>query len=180
MHVKTVTTSASFRRSGQSLLVTDRRHAAKWKLDQRHAQRPFPAVCPAEVSAAEKCPAVAISATEIRAEGEQRMKVRATYIFFRMRDIVKTYPLGDEETVILKGISLNIFRGEYISVLGPFQGQKIDADEYYRRSRRRRAANTSCMEARLMIWMKKNWRRFAAARLASSSRTRRCCPSWTP
>ena len=40
-------------------------------------------------------------------------------IFFRMRDIVKTYPLGDEETVILKGISLNIFRGEYISVLGP-------------------------------------------------------------
>ena len=40
-------------------------------------------------------------------------------VFFRMRDIVKTYPLGDEETVILKGINLSIYRGEYISVLGP-------------------------------------------------------------
>ena len=61
---------------------------------------------------------MAISATEIRAEWEQRMS-ESNEIFFRMRDIVKTYPLGDEETVILKGISLNIFRGEYISVLGP-------------------------------------------------------------
>jgi putative ABC transport system ATP-binding protein len=42
-----------------------------------------------------------------------------TEIFFHMRDIVKTYPLGDEETTILKGISLDILRGEYLSVLGP-------------------------------------------------------------
>ncbi len=40
-------------------------------------------------------------------------------IFFRMRDIVKKYPLGDDETTVLKGISLDIERGEYISVLGP-------------------------------------------------------------
>jgi putative ABC transport system ATP-binding protein len=40
-------------------------------------------------------------------------------IFFRMRDIVKTYPLGEEETTILKGISLDINQGEYLSVLGP-------------------------------------------------------------
>ncbi len=42
-----------------------------------------------------------------------------TEIFFRMRDIVKTYPLGDDETTILKGICLQILRGEYLSVLGP-------------------------------------------------------------
>jgi len=40
-------------------------------------------------------------------------------IFFRMRNIVKTYPLGEEETTVLKGISLDINEGEYISVLGP-------------------------------------------------------------
>ncbi len=39
--------------------------------------------------------------------------------FFHMRDIVKAYPLGDEEAVILKGICLDIARGEYLSVLGP-------------------------------------------------------------
>ena len=39
--------------------------------------------------------------------------------FFRMRDIVKKYALGEEETTILKGISLDIERGEYLSVLGP-------------------------------------------------------------
>ena len=40
-------------------------------------------------------------------------------IFFRMRDIVKKYTLGEEEATILKGISLDINRGEYLSVLGP-------------------------------------------------------------
>ena len=40
-------------------------------------------------------------------------------IFFRMHNIVKKYSLGEEETTILKGISLDIARGEYLSVLGP-------------------------------------------------------------
>ena len=40
-------------------------------------------------------------------------------IFFRMRDIVKKYALGEEEATILKGICLEIQRGEYLSVLGP-------------------------------------------------------------
>lgn len=40
-------------------------------------------------------------------------------IFFRMRDIVKKYALGEEEATILKGICLEINRGEYLSVLGP-------------------------------------------------------------
>ncbi len=40
-------------------------------------------------------------------------------IFFRMSDIFKVYPLGEEEAVVLKGVSLDIQRGEYLSVLGP-------------------------------------------------------------
>jgi len=40
-------------------------------------------------------------------------------VFFRMRNIVKKYQLGEEEATILKGISLDIQRGEYLSVLGP-------------------------------------------------------------
>ena len=40
-------------------------------------------------------------------------------IFFRMRNIVKKYALGEEEATILKGISLNIDQGEFLSVLGP-------------------------------------------------------------
>ena len=39
--------------------------------------------------------------------------------FFRMTDIVKKYPLGDEFVTILKGISLVIDEGEFLSVLGP-------------------------------------------------------------
>jgi putative ABC transport system ATP-binding protein len=39
--------------------------------------------------------------------------------FFRMTDIVKKYPMGEEEAVVLKGISLAITEGEYLSVLGP-------------------------------------------------------------
>ena len=39
--------------------------------------------------------------------------------FFRMRDIVKKYPMGDEEATVLKNINLDIAEGEYLSVLGP-------------------------------------------------------------
>ena len=40
-------------------------------------------------------------------------------VFFRMRGVTKTYSLGEEEAVILKGIDLDVQRGEYLSVLGP-------------------------------------------------------------
>ena len=40
-------------------------------------------------------------------------------VFFRMRDIVKKYPMGDEEAVVLKDVNLDIAQGEYLSVLGP-------------------------------------------------------------
>lgn len=39
--------------------------------------------------------------------------------FFSMRNIVKTYQMGDEEQVVLKGIDLDIDEGEFLAVLGP-------------------------------------------------------------
>ena len=40
-------------------------------------------------------------------------------IFFRMEGINKYYPMGDEQTHVLKDISLEIRPGEYLSILGP-------------------------------------------------------------
>ena len=39
--------------------------------------------------------------------------------FFRMRNIVKSYRMGGEEQVVLKGIDLDIQPGEFLSILGP-------------------------------------------------------------
>ena len=39
--------------------------------------------------------------------------------FFRMRGIEKTYLMGDETMTVLKGIDLDVDKGEYLSVLGP-------------------------------------------------------------
>ena len=36
-----------------------------------------------------------------------------------LRDIVKTFPVGDDEITILHGISLNIQHGEFVSIVGP-------------------------------------------------------------
>ena len=36
-----------------------------------------------------------------------------------MKNIIKSYYLGEEEQVILKGINLSIKRGEFVSILGP-------------------------------------------------------------
>jgi len=36
-----------------------------------------------------------------------------------MKDLVKTYVMGDEEQVVLKGINLEINQGDFLSVLGP-------------------------------------------------------------
>lgn len=36
-----------------------------------------------------------------------------------MRDIVKTYRMGEEDQTVLKGINLSVFSGEFIAVLGP-------------------------------------------------------------
>ncbi len=42
-----------------------------------------------------------------------------TQEFFRMTDIHKIYPLGDEELHVLRDINLRIEQGEYLSILGP-------------------------------------------------------------
>ncbi len=37
----------------------------------------------------------------------------------RTIDVVKEYKVGDETLRVLKGISVTIYRGEYISIMGP-------------------------------------------------------------
>ena len=39
--------------------------------------------------------------------------------FFAMTNIRKSFPIGDEQLEVLHGISLNLEKGEYLSVLGP-------------------------------------------------------------
>ena len=39
--------------------------------------------------------------------------------FFHMQGICKSYRLADEDVPVLRGINLDIERGEYLSVLGP-------------------------------------------------------------
>ncbi|TJX15385.1 ABC transporter ATP-binding protein [Tissierella creatinini] len=36
-----------------------------------------------------------------------------------MKDIVKSYRMGDEDQVVLKGVNLVVHKGEFISILGP-------------------------------------------------------------
>lgn len=40
-------------------------------------------------------------------------------IIIQLKDIVKSFPVGDGEITILKGISFNIKRGEFVSIVGP-------------------------------------------------------------
>ena len=40
-------------------------------------------------------------------------------IFFSMKDIIKNYYLADEEVNVLRGITLKIRQGDYLSVCGP-------------------------------------------------------------
>ncbi len=39
--------------------------------------------------------------------------------FFRMTNVNKFYPMGEEQAHILKDVNLQIEAGEYLSVLGP-------------------------------------------------------------
>lgn len=40
-------------------------------------------------------------------------------ILLEMKDIVKQYRMGDEITTVLKSITLTVYRGEFLAVLGP-------------------------------------------------------------
>jgi putative ABC transport system ATP-binding protein len=43
----------------------------------------------------------------------------ATRIVARLRDVTKTYRLGDQEVHALRGVSLDLYRGELVVLLGP-------------------------------------------------------------
>jgi putative ABC transport system ATP-binding protein len=36
-----------------------------------------------------------------------------------VRDIVKSFPVGDDELTILKGISFDVYKGEFLTIIGP-------------------------------------------------------------
>jgi putative ABC transport system ATP-binding protein len=36
-----------------------------------------------------------------------------------MRNIIKSYHLGDQEQIVLKGVDLDVYDGEFVSILGP-------------------------------------------------------------
>ena len=42
-----------------------------------------------------------------------------TKTIVELKDIVKSFPVGDDEITILHGISLNIEQGEFVSIVGP-------------------------------------------------------------
>ena len=44
---------------------------------------------------------------------------RSDKFIIEIRDVWKTYRMGDEEVHALKGITLDVIRGEYLSIMGP-------------------------------------------------------------
>lgn len=40
-------------------------------------------------------------------------------LILSMRNVIKKYQMGDEEQTILKGINLNVYKNDFISILGP-------------------------------------------------------------
>ncbi len=40
-------------------------------------------------------------------------------IMIRMKDIIKSYPLGAEDILVLKGVNLTIDPGEFVAIMGP-------------------------------------------------------------
>lgn len=47
-----------------------------------------------------------------------------------MQNIIKSYIVGEEEQIVLRGIDLKVNKGEFISVLGPSGSRKVDTYEY--------------------------------------------------
>ena len=55
----------------------------------------------------------------MRQEKQELHQAPEEQVFFRMRDIVKQYRMGDETQTILKGVSLDLDEGDFVSILGP-------------------------------------------------------------
>ena len=49
-----------------------------------------------------------------------------------MRDITKVYEMGGEKQTVLKGINLEVSKGEFVAVLGAFRFRQVHTDEHYR------------------------------------------------
>ncbi len=47
-----------------------------------------------------------------------------------LRDIRRSYPSGDGEVDVLKGITLSIAAGEMVAIVGASGVREIDADEH--------------------------------------------------
>ncbi len=50
---------------------------------------------------------------------ETASHIRSDEYVVRTKDLKKHYRMGDETIEALKGVTLDIFRGEYISLMGP-------------------------------------------------------------
>ncbi len=51
-------------------------------------------------------------------ESEASVSQNSDYII-QIRDVWKTYRMGDEEVHALRGVTLDVIRGEYLSIMGP-------------------------------------------------------------
>jgi len=50
----------------------------------------------------------------LKQNGNQRQQP-----IIQLKDIVKTFPVGDDEVTVLHGISVDIYPGEFVSIVGP-------------------------------------------------------------
>ncbi len=50
---------------------------------------------------------------------DERFERKNTQPIIEIRDVVKSFPLGDSEVTILKGISFSVKPGEFVSIVGP-------------------------------------------------------------
>jgi len=57
--------------------------------------------------------------SESQAAPPKRERVKSTEVVVRAQGVKKIYRMGDEEVHALRGVDLEIFKGEYLSIMGP-------------------------------------------------------------
>lgn len=67
---------------------------------------------------AKKFPNVAQNAAQVVVEGENHKMAQNGHVV-QVIDVIKSFPLGGGEITILKGISFDVGRGEFVSIVGP-------------------------------------------------------------
>jgi len=63
----------------------------------------------------------------------QVTKGRSRGMFLEIKGIKKSFGTGDSRVNVLKGLDLEIERGEILCASGTIRFRKIDSSEYYRR-----------------------------------------------